>query len=386
MSAPLEQRGPNPPPRILVRGVNWLGDAIMTIPGLLRLRERFPDSPICLLSPEKLTDLWQHHKAISEVIPISAGESPFAIGRKLRSRHFDIGLVLPNSTRSALELWWARVPRRVGYARPWRNLLLGEKVAEPQGFLPMHKRSLGEIQRLISASPLTAPGAQPAPAFAKTKSHHIHHYLHLVASLGANSEPLPPQLNVTAAEVDAVVRKFGLAPLRGGERMLFGINPGAEYGPAKRWPIDRFVATARTVGSRLKCTWLIFGGVGDVEIASHLALGLQAEESAVRNLAGQTSLRELCALLKICRLLLTNDTGPMHVAAAVDTPVVALFGSTSPAFTAPGLPGDTRHRLLDSQVPCAPCFRGECPIDFRCMQGITVDRVVGAVLSVAASR
>ncbi|MGA2854691.1 MAG: glycosyltransferase family 9 protein, partial [Verrucomicrobiota bacterium] len=102
--------------------------------------------------------------------------------------------------------------------------------------------------------------------------------------------------------------------------------------------------------------------------------------SAVRDLCGQTSLRELMALLKCCRVLLTNDSGPMHVAAALGTPVVAPFGSTSPELTGPGLPGDARHRLLKSGAPCSPCFLRECPIDFRCMTGITAERVVDAVL------
>ena len=375
---------PHSPLRIVVRGVNWLGDAILTTPALLRLRECYLDAHICLLSPEKLKDLWLHHRATSEVISFAAGESPFTIGRRLRARQFDLGLVLPNSPRSALELWWARVPRRVGYARPWRNLFLTERVPEPAGIQTMRKRSVGEIRRLTSASPRRAGESDLESVSNNPRSHHLYHYLQLVAALGANPDALQPHLSVTPAEVDAAARKFGLANLRGGDRLIFGINPGAEYGPAKRWPIERFIAAAREIGSRLKCTWLILGGVGDVELAGRIALGLQTQESAARNLAGQTSLRELCALLKLCRLLLTNDTGPMHVAAALNTPVVALFGSTSPILTAPGLPGDGRHRLLYSSAPCSPCFRSDCPIDFRCMQEITVDRVVDAVLAVAA--
>jgi heptosyltransferase-2 len=120
-------------------------------------------------------------------------------------------------------------------------------------------------------------------------------------------------------------------------------------------------------------------------LANQVAAAIESQHSgsgAVVNIAGKTSLRQLCALLKLCRVLVTNDTGPMHVAAAVGTPVVVPFGSTSPELTGPGLPGETRHRLLKSDVACAPCFQRLCPIDFRCMKGIAVERVVAAVLEV----
>jgi heptosyltransferase-2 len=124
----------------------------------------------------------------------------------------------------------------------------------------------------------------------------------------------------------------------------------------------------------------LFGGQSDVAIASQIELAIRHSSFVIRNLCGQTSLRELMSLLKFCRVLLTNDTGPMHVAAALGTPVVVPFGSTSPELTGPGLPGDPHHRLLKSDAPCSPCFLRECPIDFRCMTGISVERVVEAIL------
>jgi heptosyltransferase-2 len=168
---------------------------------------------------------------------------------------------------------------------------------------------------------------------------------------------------------------------------LSGLNPGAEYGPAKRWPRERFVAAAVELQRRTNCHWWIFGGKTDEPLASGIAAEIVATKSgppeSVRCLAGQTSLRELCAALKACDLVLTNDTGPMHVAAAVGTPVVVPFGSTSPELTGPGLPGDPRHRLVKSSTPCSPCFRRECPIDFRCMNGISVQSVVEAAMKLA---
>jgi heptosyltransferase-2 len=208
----------------------------------------------------------------------------------------------------------------------------------------------------------------------------------LAAALGANTEAVPPLLAVSPGETEAVAAKFGLGSVTATASPLFGLNPGAEYGPAKRWPLERFIAAAREVQKRTNCTWLLLGGKADVPTTTAIEAALENGHSAVHNLAGQTSLRELMAALKLCRVLLTNDTGPMHVAAALGTPVVVPFGSTSPELTGPGLPGDSRHRLLAANVPCAPCFRRTCPIDFRCMTGISVESVVQAVLQAAAGR
>jgi heptosyltransferase-2 len=360
----------------LVRSTNWLGDAVMSTPALLRLREKFPDAHIALLAPEKLRELWTNHPAVNEIISFRVGEGLFSVAKKLRAGKFDLALVLPNSPRSAMEVWWAGIPQRLGCARPWRNFFLTKTIPTRPGHAQMHKRSVGEIKQLVAAD----VNRRTDRAFTSAAAaHQIHEYLHLVAALGANPEPLPPQLFVTPEEIEAVKKKFGLEKITG---PILGLNPGAEYGPAKRWPVGRFIAAAKEIQQRTNCVWLIFGGKGDVEICNRIAGAITPHASRLTplNLAGKTSLRELMSLLKTCRVLLTNDTGPMHVAAALGTPVVVPFGSTSPELTGPGLPGDPRHRLLKSDVPCSPCFLRECPIDFRCMNGISVERVVNAVL------
>jgi heptosyltransferase-2 len=362
------------PEKILVRGVNWLGDAVMTTPALQRLREAKPDADISLLTHAKLADLWQHHPALNGVRTFYAGESVFAIAKRLRVEGFSTALVLPNSPRSALEVFLARIPRRIGLARPWRNVFLTQVVQPRPEAAAMHKRSRSEIQKLIAGAVVTPGPALTAPA------HHLHEYLHLVAAFGASPEPRPPRLEVTAGEVATVKKRFEFP----GGVPLFGLNPGAEYGPAKRWPRERFVAAAVELQRRTNCHWWIFGGKADELLASGMAGEIVAAKAgppeSVRCLASQTSLRELCAALKACDLVVTNDTGPMHVAAAVGTPVVVPFGSTSPELTGPGLPGDTRHRLIKAQVPCSPCFRRECPIDFRCMKSISVETIVEAAM------
>jgi heptosyltransferase-2 len=368
--------------RILVRGVNWLGDAVMTTPALQRLREALPEAHITLLTHEKLSDLWQGHPSLDAIIPFPSGESPWTVAGRLRAEGFHTALVLPNSPRSALEVWLARIPQRVGHARRWRNWLLTQAVVPRPGQGRMPKRSANEVKRLVRSPVGTPPPAIGHPHSRTT--HQIYDYLHLAAALGANPEPLPPKLEISAAELRQAEDAFlgnprdqvpGAVP--GKPLILLGLNPGAEYGPAKRWPMASFAAVVRESHRRIgNCLWLTFGVKGDWELCEEVA---RLAGGGVRNLAGKTSLRQLMALLKLCRVVLTNDTGPMHVAAALGTPVVVPFGSTSPELTGPGLPGDTRHRLLRATAPCSPCFRRECPIDFRCMTGISAERVVAAI-------
>ena len=373
----------NPPAdRILVRGVNWLGDAVMTTPALLRLREAKPAAHITLLTHEKLADLWANHPAVDAVLTFARRGGVWSVGQKLRAGNFRVGLVLPNSHRSALELWLAGIPLRIGFACPWRNWLLTQRVRPQAGFVEMRKRPLDEIKRLAAISAADGPPASPHGPQPRA-AHQLHLYLQLVAALGANPEPLPPRLEVSAEELAAVKQRFSLTSAVS----WFGLNPRAEYGPAKRWPPERFLAAAAEAQKRTSCRWLILGGPADIGLATEMtnSLGRLFPSAPPLNLAGQTTLRELCALLKQCRLLLTNDTGPMHVAAAVGTPVVAIFGSTSPELTGPGLPGDPHHYLLISNAACSPCFRRVCPIDFRCMTSISVERVVDAIGKAYAS-
>src|ERR1017187_2388958 len=190
--------------RVLVRGTNWLGDAVMTTPALLRLREKFSDAHITLLTPEKLRDLWLAHPAVNEIVSLAPGENVFSVGRKLRAGNFDLALVLPNSPRSALEVWLAGIPQRIGYARPWRNFFLTSAVASRASAVRMHKRSVNEIKRLADTADQSRTGVSPVRAGGTpallSNAHQLHEYLHLVAALGANPEPRPPQLLVMPRE------------------------------------------------------------------------------------------------------------------------------------------------------------------------------------------
>ncbi len=368
--------------RVLVRGVNWLGDAVMTTPALQRLREGLNGAHLALLTPEKLAELWRYHPSLDSILTFAPGESAWSVARRLRHEHFDTALVLPNSPRSGLEVWLASIPQRVGYARPWRNWFLSQKVPGRPGSQRMRKRSLHEIKQL-AAAPARTEGFPQEPerqGLAPTVSpHQVYDYLNLAGALGVSSELLPPLLVVHPEELEAARTKFRLTePVMG--RPLLGLNAGAAYGPAKRWPQERFIAAAQQISRHTRCAWLLLGSAADAPLAASLESALTAARVEAINVAGRTSLRELMALLRLCRVLLTNDSGPMHVAAALGIPVVVPFGSTTPELTGPGLPGEANPHLLRSGAPCAPCFRRICPIDFRCMTGISVERVVGAVL------
>lgn len=374
---------PRAPENIVVRGVNWLGDAVMSTPALLRLRERFPSARLALLTPEKLSDLWRHHPAVDAILSFRPDEQPWHIARELRRERFDLGLLFPNSPRSALELWLANVPVRIGYRRPWRTWFLTHLLPQRPGEVRMRKRSPAEVARLCRGSVAASTPSWRLASDPPASAHQLHLYLGLVGALGASTAPVAPLLRLSATEqaaaAETIQRLAGPFPTTPGPWLA--LNAGAEYGPAKRWPRDRFIeaacATIRRTGGR----WVVLGGSRDTELAREIS---QRIPNAV-SLAGRTNLRELMQMLSVCRVLLTNDSGPAHVAAALGTPVVAIFGSTSPMLTAPGLPGDPRHRILQATVPCTPCFRRECPIDLRCMEGIRVEAVVGAILEALAA-
>lgn len=354
----------------------------MTTPALQQLRAAHPSARIMMLTPAKLADLWTDVSWLDGVISFGPRDHIWTTVRRLKAEAFQCALVFPNSIRSALEPWLAGIPMRIGFAAPGRNLFLTNHPPRPRGHGSTQKRSLAQIKML------TRHSAHPTHSLSSS-THQIHDYLHLAAILGASKEPIAPQLAVAPDRVREIIQHFGLPNPK--DHLVLGLNPGAEYGPAKRWPKEYYVKTAVEIHKLTGACWLVFGGQNDRDLASSITDDLntqlasngagQKPHTVAVNLAGRTSLRELCAAIKACRVFLTNDTGPMHLAAALNIPVVALFGSTSPELTSPGLPGDTRHHLLQSQVPCSPCFHRQCPIDFRCMHNIGVDQVVSAILN-----
>ena len=377
-----------------MRGVNWLGDAVPSVPALQRLREGKPGARITLLAPKKLAGLWEGQPFLDDLLLFSSGAGLWQTARRLRAENFAAAIAFPNSLRSALELWLAGIPRRHRLRAPGHeHYSLTHPVPPRAGAVPMRKRSDGEIRRLIARAASPAPAVDIASAqkpdaasilsHSLDATHHIHDYLGLVGALGVSSEPMPPRITISQEETQRTAAVLNLPP-PADERPLLGMNPGAEDGPAKRWPAESYIAAAAAIEKAAHCRWVIFGGPSDMELSGLISRALRRSAAApVINLAGQTTLRQLAGALKSCRLLLTNDTGPMHLAAAVGTPVVVPFGSTAPEMTGP-VWSLASELLRAPGIPCAPCSRRECPIDFRCMTRIAPDAVVAAALRALA--
>lgn len=344
--------------RILIRATNWIGDSVMSMPAVQRLRELAPDAYIAMLCPGKLVDLWRHNPYLNELIPF--GRRPDL--EDLRRREFDVAIIFPNSFRSVWDCKRANIPRRIGFSGHWRRFLLTDVVRQ------MRSDRAAYETRSVAGKKFTVKVFH-------SPRHQSEQYLDIVSHLGGSRDQTPPRIRLAIEEMPAL-NKF----LRDDGRPVVGINAGAEYGPAKRWPAERFAETAIKVTERADVRWLIVGGRGDVEIAAKIETQLREghlDENTVINVAGKTTLLDLCALLRFTKLLLTNDTGPMHIAAALGTPTVSIWGSTSPELTGPLSP---RSVIIREPVECSPCFLRKCPIDFRCMDRIQVGAVAQAVL------
>lgn len=333
------------PFRIIVRSTNWLGDAVMTIPAVRAIAAGRPDALVTVLVPAKLADLWRDVPGVAAVLPIPAGAGVYAVASIVRrAGPFDVAILLPNSLRTALEVRLAGVPRRVGFPGHRRRWLLNQIVNDE---------------------------VAPTPSGADPRRHQTYRYARLAEAIGAGDIKLDK----------AVPTRSGAGGERGGW-LRVGICPGAEYGPTKRWPAERFAEAAKLVATERACEWTIFGVEKDAPYAATIetALGERCE-----NLVGKTTLAELMAALQRCDVLLTNDTGTMHLAGYLGVPVAAVFGSTDPVLTAPLVPGE-HLRILRRQVECSPCFLKECPLDLRCLHAVTSEQAAVAVLELLPAK
>lgn len=340
------------PFRVLVRSPNPLGDACMAIPAVRAMKNGArPDLELTVLCRSNLEPLWQRVTEVDRVIAVDRSLSPRAVGKAVReSAPYDAAIVLPNSLSSALECRFAGIPRIVGVAGHHRRRLINQLVPEPDVGGPSH--------------------------------HHSEFYLRIAAHCGADvgdgSRVFADSLAIVADPENPENRNTEAAQVPSPRRI--GICPGAEYGNAKRWPVERYAETILTVHERSNdsgtpCEFHIFGSPNEAELAGQLA-NLAATAAPI-NRAGQTSIAELCDELAACDLVISNDTGTMHLAAALGVPTVAIFGSTEPAWTAPLGHG---HTIIRRHVECSPCFLRECPRDYRCMHEIDTAKVVDAAL------
>lgn len=331
--------------RIVVRGTNWLGDSVITIPAVRALRALFPGSPITMLAPANLAELWENEGSIDRVIPVpgpSGLRDARALIGALRLDRYDLGVLFPNSFSSALLFFLGGVRARLGYATDGRSLLLTSRVPPPRG-----------------------------------GGHQVHRYLALVRTLGPVEADPRPSLRVPEpfrAWADALLRGRGIAP----GRTIVGINAGSTYGEAKCWPPERFGALARMLRDRCGAAVLAVGGPRERERAESVCA--PPGPGAV-NTAGETTVMQLAALAARCAAFVSNDTGPMHLAAAVGAPVVAVIGPTDPGATGPL----GEHVIVRKETACAPCLKRQCPTDHRCMTAIPAEDVFAAVAKLLSS-
>ena len=325
--------------KILVIAPSWVGDTMLVQPMLMRLKQRHPDAQIDALAPPwaaaLLRQMPEVHEVISNPFPHGALKllARYRLGKHLRSTHYDQAIVLPNSFKSALVPFFAKIPLRIGFVGEMRYVLLNDARKLDKYNLPLM------VERFVQLAEAPSDTIQ---------------------------RPVPqPCLQVSKEQRQLVLDKLGLSITQ----PIAVFCPGAEYGQAKRWPIPYFAELAQRLRKQGYAVWLV-GSVKDKEIGEKIiALG----NEACRNLCGTTDLAEAIALLSYADLVVSNDSGLMHIAAALDRPMLALYGSSSPQFTPPL---SEQAHILKLELPCSPCFKRVCPLGhFNCMTQLTPDQV-----------
>ncbi|MCA9479407.1 MAG: lipopolysaccharide heptosyltransferase II, partial [Nitrospira sp.] len=348
------------PQSLIVRIPNWIGDAVMCEPALRDLRDQVPLAHLAILARPAIGQLFQGHPAIDEIVEydwrgIHRGMLGLgALMRGLRSKKFEMAVLFQNAFEAAFIAWGAGISTRVGYPTDGRRAFLTQAIS----LRGSEFRHQTEYYRKIVAEAFSCQLGNRLPSLV-----------------------IRPEEEIQAATKFPDVFDDSAG-------MLVGINPGSVYGSAKRWLPERFAEVVNKLVRDLKdldpenreprC--VIVGGMGEESLGRTIAARLSCETSL---LSGRTTIREMLSVLKRCAIFLTNDTGPMHVAQALGVPVVAIFGSTDPDSTGPV---DQAHGVVRSSVRCAPCFLRTCPIDHRCMTGVTVEQVVDAARAQLAHR
>lgn len=337
---------------ILVVGPAWVGDMVMAQSLFMCLREQYLNCRISVLAPDWTRPLLDRMPEVEKGISLQMGHGDLdlgkrrALGKSLRAQQFTRAIVLPNSFKSALIPFHAGIPMRTAWKGEWRNLLLSDCRRLDKKAFPLM------VQRFAA---LAFPASNDPP------------------------ERIPePRLQSDPECVEAALTKFGL----GREARILAICPGAEFGDAKQWPGEHFAATCRTKIDEGWQVW-IFGSASDTEVAAEI-LQMLAEEQRQNcvSLAGRTSLAQAIDLLSVADAVLSNDSGLMHIAAALDKPVVALYGSTSPDFTPPL---SNKSRLLFTDIDCRPCFQRECPLEHKkCLTELEPSRAIAAIEELVA--
>jgi heptosyltransferase II len=328
--------------KILIRSTNWIGDAVMTTPAMAAVRASFPLAEVVVVANPLVSELFNPHPYCDRVIVFDKKGSHrgtrglMRFSGILRRESFDLAILFQNALEAALMAFLARIPRRLGYRRDLRGPLLTHGV------------------------PCGAP---------ERRLHHTAYYRHLLRTNGIEGGDGRLRLACTDSE-----RGWASTVLESDVAWV-AINPGASYGSAKRWFPDRFAAVADALAASVPARIVLTGGSGERDLGDDIEAAMK---SPCLNLVGMTSVRQMMAVLSLCRLMITNDSGPMHVAAALGVPVVALFGPTDHTTTSPHSPD---QRIVRKATECAPCLKRFCPTDHRCMTAIETEDVLEAARS-----
>ena len=335
--------------KILFRATNWVGDAIMALPALRAVRARFSDAEIAIVARPYVADIYRDQQICNQLINydadgIHAGYSGRErLADELRAQKFDVALLLQNAFDAAWLAWRANIPERIGYARDGRSLLLTKPVPVPKpGDIPPHEKF---------------------------------YYLELLRRVGW-MDSLPDESFIAMTVPEVKRRRAAEFLVESGARphaLRVAIGAGASYGSAKCWPPPRFTELASRLQAQNDADVILFGTAAESAVSNAIAAGMRQPPI---DLAGKTAIADLPALLSQCHLFIGNDSGAMHVAAAVGLPVVAVFGPTDPLGTAPVTP---RYTIVQEKPYCSPCFLRRCPTDHRCMTKVTPDMAEAAV-------
>jgi len=367
--------------KILIRGVNWIGDAVLTTPALKAIRKAFPDACISLLVKPWVAEIFRENPAPNEIIlyeeRFNSISGKFKLARILRAKGFDTAILLQNAFDAALIAWLSGIPGRIGYNRDYRRLLLTKAV-------PVKK---------------TEHRAQNTE---HRQKHHVYYYLNLLKeALNIETTDIEPSLYLAEEEINWARNLLNSKLRTPNSELLIGVNPGATYGSAKRWMPERFAELIHRIISKLNGRVVLFGSKSEVGIVEEILKAQNTEDEKIRswedkkfstsqplnlstsyllNMVGKTNLRQLAALISECDAFITNDSGPMHIASALRVPIVAIFGSTDRTVTGPLGEG---HKVIFKDISCSPCLKRECPEKhLKCMTEVSTDDVFNALLKV----
>jgi heptosyltransferase-2 len=328
--------------RILIRATNWVGDVVMSLPALEAVRENFPSSIITVIASPWVTPLLEHHPAVDQIITFRKGGGAFTglgelirVIRLIRKQKFDLAILFQNAFEAALLAYLGGVIYRLGYKKDGRGFLLTHGVPRTDELLKVHQ---------------------------------VKYYLSILGAMGWEATGQDPSLYVAQEYLEdarTLIESKGIAQ----SDLLVGLSPGGIFGKAKRWPPERFARIGDWAIERWGARVLLMGTGSEVAICE--AVNSSMTHRPI-NLCGRTSLGEAMGLITLCNFFVTNDSGLMHVAAALGIPTVAIFGSTDPVATGPR---GTKARVVKHDIECAPCLKPECPRDFRCMLSIEPDEV-----------